>query len=373
MTHTATLTVDLDALLHNYRQVKKLAGQSNVACVVKANAYGLGMERVAETLAQAGCTRFYVAHMEGAMTLRELIPHARIAVLHGPAQDTALEMAKAGLEVVINDKAQLDYWQGAARQLGRALPATLHVDTGMHRLGFGMDEFIPLFNEPGRLEGIAITQVMSHLACADEPEHPLNGLQHANMCLVRKQLPHLPISFASSAGMFLGPAWHFDEVRPGAALYGIRLTASMREHIRPVAMLTAPLIMVKPVKKGDHVGYGASHTMQQDGKIAMVPLGYADGLPRRLSNEGHVHLTDGARHLQCGIIGRVSMDLVTIDVSQAEEDFLGRAWVEWIGPLQPIEKVAAEAHTMGYEIFTLLGRRLKRHYIHSSASANAHA
>ncbi|MBI1275273.1 alanine racemase [bacterium] len=373
MTHTATLTVDLAMLRHNHQQLKKLAGDSRVACVVKANAYGMGMERVAQELAMDGCQRFYVAHMEGALTLAEQIPSVRIAVLHGPDKDTALPMAEAGLEAVINCPEQLYWWQAAAKKLGRALPATLHVDTGMHRLGFAMEGFTELFNQPGRLEGISVTQVMSHLACADEPEHPLNGFQHANMCLVRKQLPHIPLSFASSAGMFLGPAWHFDEVRPGAALYGIRLTPKMQEAIHPIATLTAPLIMFKDVKKNDSVGYGASYVMPEDGKIAVAPLGYADGLPRRLSNGGHVWLTDGVRHVPCEIGGRVSMDLVTLIVSELEDDFLRRAWVEWFGPLQPVEKVAAEAGTMGYEILTLLGKRLQRHYINGLASVHAHA
>lgn len=373
MTHTATLTVDLAMLRHNHQQLRQLAGNSRVACVVKANAYGLGMECVAQELAADGCQRFYVAHMEGALALAGLIPSARIAVLHGPDEKSALTMAEAGLEAVINCPEQLAWWQAAAKKLGRALPATLHVDTGMHRLGFAMEGFTDLFNQPGRLEGISITQVMSHLACADEPEHPLNGMQHANMCLVRKQLPHIQISFASSAGMFLGPAWHFDEVRPGAALYGIRLTPNMQAAIQPVATLTAPIIMTKHVKKGDTVGYGASHVMQEDGKIAVAPLGYADGLPRRLSNGGHVWLTDGTRHVQCEIGGRVSMDLVTLMVSGLEDDFLSRAWVEWFGPLQPVEKVAAEAGTMGYEILTLLGKRLKRQYVNGFASVHAHA
>jgi alanine racemase len=359
------LEIDRRAVVENYRHLGQIAAGSRVAAVVKANSYGLGMEVLAKTLYEAGCRLFYVAHLDEALNLRPQVPDAEIRALHGPMDAAdAQAMLAAKITPVINHAGQLEHLATAWHQRGaEPLASSLwHVDSGMNRLG------IPLVDLPEMLAyttpGLHPTMIMSHLACADEPGHPLNQQQLDVMKGIRAEHPGLGISFANSAGIFLGSDWHFQEVRPGAALYGIHLTERMQPAIRPVARLMAPFVQFRTACKGENVGYGGGTILRKNTRLAVAAIGYADGLFRTLGDRQSIlHATDGEQRWPCPIIGRVSMDLVTVDAGAVPETILGKTWLEIIGPEHPVEKIAAEAGTLGYEFFTRLGNRVERRYV----------
>ncbi len=359
----AVLFIDLDAIAANWRALEaRQSPACRAAAVVKADAYGLGAAPVAAALAAAGCRRFVVATLDEGLALRAGRPEAEILVLSGPLQGTASLFAGAGLWPVLNSLEQVADWRALATRQQRPLPAALHVDTGMRRLGLSAADLARLSADPALLAGIDPRLLMSHLACADEPEHPLNALQRQRFAAARALFPGLPGSLAASSGIFLGPAWHADWTRPGAALYGLNPTPGAANPMAPVARLAARILQVRDVDAGDSVGYGASYRCAAPTRLAIVAAGYADGLFRALGNRGCGHFGEQPVPL----VGRVSMDLTIFDVGIASTARPGDS-ITLMGPGNDADAIARAAGTIGYEILTALGARYHRHYLGGAA------
>ena len=357
------LTVDLGAIAENYRRIAAHVGKATVAAVVKANAYGLGMAEVAPVLWAAGARHFYVATIDEALSLRALLPKAYIFLLNGIFHYPKFEYEHYALIPVLNSIDEIEIWRSRAAARGRALPAHIQIDTGMNRLGLPAAELQWLQAEPARLNGLRVDAWLSHLAVADEPGHPLTFLQRDRFRAALATLPPAPASLANSAGIWHDPSLHFDAVRPGAALYGLRPLPDAPNPMRQVVRLTAQVLQIRSVDRGETVGYGASYTLPKTTKIATVSAGYADGFIR-FSGQS----PDLVRHVRIGnslapVIGRVSMDLITVDVGDVPGPIEPGTMVELIGADHDADDAAREAGTIGYEILTALGQRYRRTYI----------
>lgn len=364
---SAILTIDLEALTSNYRLLGAHAGSASCGAAIKADGYGVGVDQVAHTLWQAGCRDFFVATIDEGLRLRSLLPMARVHVLGGVLSEAADEFVGPGLLPVLNSLDDVAVWRDLATRTGRRLPAALHLDTGMSRLGLPAGEFDRLAAEPALLEGIDVTLMMSHLACADTPEHPLNTRQLAAFRAAAGRLhpAGARLSLANSPGLFLGPDYHFDLVRPGAALYGVNPLPGRPNPLRQVVRLQGKILQLREVDTDTPVGYGASHRASRPSRLATVGVGYADGYLRSLSNRGSAVI--GGRRIP--IVGRVSMDLTIFDVSDVPpRELRPGALVDLIGPGHTIDELAAEAGTIGYEILTSLGARFARRYVPAGAA-----
>ncbi|MEX5746429.1 alanine racemase [Massilia sp. X63] len=356
----ARLTVDLGAIRDNYRLLARMTTGA-CAAVMKADAYGLGMEQVAPALALEGCKTFFTAHLEEGIRLRQLVPEdCTIYVLHGAPPGTARDCFQYDLRPVLNDPGQIQEWRALARSLDRELPAAIQLDTGMSRMGLAPEDLLALAGDRDWLAGVRPTLVMSHLACADEPEHPMNDAQRRRFDELRALLPGVPASLANSSGVFLGADYHHDLLRPGAALYGINPQPGNPNPLKQAVSLHARVVQVRSVCEGAVVGYGAHHACTGEQRIATIAVGYADGWLRSLSGRGFAFV-DG---VQVPIAGRVSMDSITLDVTGiAPERIVPGAEVELMGDHQPVDAVAALAGTIGYEVLTRLGGRFHRRYV----------
>ncbi|MGL4237526.1 alanine racemase [Tabrizicola sp.] len=347
---TANLTVDLDAIAANWRALNRLSGQSvQTAAVVKADAYGLGVTRVARTLAASGARRFFVAYAEeGAAVRQALGPGPQIGVLSGHMPGDTEMIHDLDLTPMLNSLEQI------TRHL-EALPGHafgVQLDTGMNRLGVEMLEWqavAPILIEAGP------ELLMSHLACADDPDHPANEAQ-LKVFHEMTDGTGVPRSFAATGGILLGQRYHFDLTRPGVGLYG----GKPYDAAIPAVTLTLPVIQTREVEPGETVGYGCTWTAERPSVIATVAGGYADGLPRTLSSKAQ--LWDG--DTPCPLVGRVSMDLITVDITDLPE--VPRS-LDILGPNQGVDALADTAGTIGYEILTALGARYTRRYQESTA------
>ncbi len=358
-----TLTIDLDAIAANYEFLRRKAGGAECAAVVKADAYGLGIARVAPALAARGCRIFFVAHLDEGLALRALLPEAEIVVLNGAQPGAEARFADARLTPALNDLDALDAWAALGRARG-ALPAVLHLDTGMSRLGLPPAEIDALAAAPGRLDGIELRAVMSHLACSEEPDNPANAAQLAEFNSARARLPAAPASLANSSGILLGPDYRFDMVRAGAALYGINPRPGTANPMRGAIRLEGRILQVRDVDSPRTVGYGATHRVSGPTRVATVAVGYADGYLRSLGGQSGCYVGE----IRVPVLGRVSMDLITLDVSTVPAGAAAKgARVEIIGAHIPVDDLAEAAGTIGYEILTGLGRRYHRHYIGGDA------
>jgi alanine racemase len=357
----ALLTVDLDAIRANYRLLREKLGGTACAAVVKADAYGLGADRVAPALAADGCTNFFTAHLDEAIALRTHVPaQAEVFVLHGSPAGVEADFVEHRVVPVLNSLEQIDAWTALARRLGHKLPAVVQVDTGMSRLGLSKRELDTVADDPGRLDGIDLRYVMSHLACAEQQSHELNALQLANFRAARARLPAAPASFSNSSGVFLGQDYHFGLARPGAALYGVAPVAGQPNPLRSVVRLQARVIQVREIEAGARVGYGGRWTAPGPARIATVSTGYADGFLRSLGNRAKAYHGDAA----LPVVGVVSMDTITLDATGLPGPGLEPgALVDLIGEHNPVDAVAEAAGTIGYEILTSLGGRYFRTYL----------
>jgi alanine racemase len=363
----AILTIDLDALRANYRLLRARAAPAACSAVLKSNAYGLGAVPAATALYEEGCRHFFVAHLDEGIALR---PHLRadadIFVLHGPPPGTDSQCLSHQLIPVLNSLPQLAAWRALAASVGRDLPAVVQICTGMSRMGLALAEVDTWLADPAGLDGIELRCVMSHLACADEPDNPMNALQLERFNAVRARLPACPASLANSSGIFLAPEFHLDLVRPGAALYGIAPTAGQPNPMQPVVRLQGRIIQTRTIEAGEHVGYCLNYTANETCTVATVAVGYADGWLRTMSNRG-LAVIDGVRAPQ---IGNISMDSITLDVSALPaERVVPGSLVDLICPAHPVDAVASLAGTIGYEVLTRLGPRLHREYLGASAPA----
>jgi alanine racemase len=361
----AVLTIDLDALAANYRRLRDLAAPAECAAVVKADAYGLGMAQVAPALWRAGCKTFFVALPREAEDLRALLPDAVIYVFSGLLPGTAERFRASDLRPALNSAEEIAEWAAFCTSVGEKLPCTVHIDSGMNRLGLSPAEVEAVAAANDVWEALTLSLVMSHLACADDPAHGKNAEQRSLFDRLRAQLPQAPVSLANSAGILLGPDYAHDLVRPGIALYGGHPQRQGENPFAAVVHLKGRILQIRNAPAGETIGYGATRTLQRPSRMAVVGVGYADGIFRALSakdgEEGFVaYVGDHA----APILGRVSMDLITVDVTDVPEAVSGRGgWVELLGPNVSAHDVATHAGTIDYEVLTNLGRRAMRRYI----------
>jgi len=369
-TASGVLTVDLDAIVANWRKLEKTAVPAECAGVVKANAYGCGAAEVTRALADAGCKTFFVATLDEARVVRETVPPAVIYVLDGFFQNTGDAYAGIDARPVIGDLNELAEWDVFCRRSGWAGGAGIHIDTGMNRLGLTLTEaqgIVPRINAGDH----GITLVMSHLACAEALKHPLNAKQLATFREIASLYAGVPASLANSSGVFLGAQFQFDLVRPGAALYGINPTPEADNPMQPVVELKARIAQLRNIDKGETVGYGGTWTARRPTRLAIVSVGYADGYFRAgSSNDG----TRGAEVVvagkRCPIAGRISMDLVAVDVTDLEKSAARRGHlVTLIGEGITVDELAHHFGTIGYEVLTSLGARYVRIYKGGAAAA----
>ena len=355
----AVLEIDLGAVVANWRFLAAKAAPAQCAAVVKANGYGLGAAPVAKALIAAGCRLFFVATLDEGIALRHALGEAtEILVLNGPLPGTEAEFAATNLIPVLNESGQIEAWRNIAEQRG-GLSAILHVDTGMSRLGLTAREFAALADDVLPCKAIRWRALMSHLACADTPEHPLNETQCRRFAAARQKFPEMRASLAASSGIFLGPEYHFDLVRPGAALYGVNPQPGRPNPLRPVVRLRGKILQIREIDRGESVGYGAAHMMEAPGRVATLGVGYADGWLRSLSHRGCGHIAG----MRVPVLGRVSMDLLTFDVSAVDPALAHPgAMIELLGDAYGVDDAAADAGTIGYEILTALGSRYHRIY-----------
>jgi len=352
------LTIDLAALVDNWRELKSHLGGAGCGAAIKADAYGIGASRAVIELARAGCTEFFVALIDEGIQVRHVLNEqaldANIHILGGPlAPQTMIEHR---LIPVLNSLSDIDAWKNVAPEHA----ADIHIDTGMSRLGLPPDEMDVLSNDPGRCKGLNISHVLSHLACAEDHQSPMNAAQLQGFTNALKNFPDCKASLANSSGIYLGPAYHFDLARPGVSLYGVNPTPGKPNPMAQVIRLQGRILQVRDVDTPQSVGYGATHRVEHKGRIATVGVGYADGYLRSLSNCGFGYFGEH----RAPLVGRVSMDLITFDVSDVPEGVAHPgAWVDLIGPNNPIDDVAQAASIIGYEILTALGSRLHRVYI----------
>ena len=343
--------IHLNNIAENWRTLDRLHPGASTAAVVKADAYGLGAPRVARALAGAGCDTFFVAYTEEAIAVRRALGPAlgRIFVLNGPAASELRTYKDARLTAVLSGPEHVELWRQA-----RGLPCALHFDTGMNRLGLKPD----ILETSGEaLRKLAPVLVMSHLACADEPDHALNAAQLRAFDPITSAFPDTPASLCNSTGCYLGKAYAHDLTRPGIALYGGSVPPQ-KVKLRHAVTLQAEILSVFKAKAGETVGYGATFTVPEDMTLATVGLGYADGMLRAASNK----LTGWVDGVPCPVVGRISMDLITLDVSKAQRAAKAGTRVEFLGSHAKLEEQAARAGTLGYELLTGLGSRVERVY-----------
>jgi len=352
------LTIDLGVVVDNWRKLAAMARSAEPAAAIKANAYGLGMEPVARALGAAGARTFFVATPEEGVALRRAQPAADIYILNGLPLGTAPLLLANHLRPSLKSLLDIQNWAAS----GQGQPAALHIDSGLNRLGLGPDEVAALAAQPALLAGIDLTLVMSHLIVSEEQDNPLNRQQLANFStgVQRLGLSTKPQSLAASSGIFLGPEFHFQMVRPGASIYGLNPLINKPNPMRQAVRLEGKILQTRHVDAGMSVGYGATHLVRKPGRIATVGIGYADGFMRRLGNRAFVFI--GEQRIP--IVGRISMDLITLDVSALGEDEARPGTiVQVLGPKQSPDELATFAETNGYEILTSLGPRYRRVYV----------
>jgi alanine racemase len=357
------LTIDLAALAANWRTLADRVGDDvATAAVVKGDGYGIGLEQAAEALAEAGCHTFFVALPDEGVRLRRAVRDAAIYVLDGLIENSADALIASDLRPVLGSLEQIEEW-AEIKQAGVRTDAAIHVDTGMNRLGLTLAEARVLSERREWLAAIRPTLLMSHLACADAPDHPLNRKQLTSFHAVRTLLPHIPASLANSGGIFLGRDFHFDLVRPGIALFGGAVVQGAVNPMRPVVTMEGRVLQVREARTGETVGYGATQTLNRPSRVAILGVGYADGYHRLA---GATDEKSGARAFVHGhyapLVGRVSMDLIAIDVTDLPEVERGD-WVELFGANVLVDEVAEHAGTIGYEFLTALGQRHHRSYV----------
>ena len=357
------LTIDLAAIVANWRTLGRRAMPAECAAVIKADGYGCGIEQVAAALARAGCKTFFVADLAEARRVRAVAPEPTIYVLNGLLAYTAAAYAELRARPVIGSMVELAEWDAFCATHQWRGGAALHVDTGMNRLGVSATDAAALAPRI-RAENHGITLLMSHLVGAEEPEHPLNARQIEAFREVRVLYRGIPASLANSSGIFLGDKAHCDMVRPGVALYGVNPTPGQGNPMQPVIELQAHVVQVRSVPRGETVGYNATWTAKRASRIAVAAVGYADGYLRAASasdvKPGGDAWVAGRR---CPIAGRVSMDLLAVDVTDLPDSAARRGdLVTLIGGELTVDAVAASGGTIGYEVLTSLGRRYHRVY-----------
>ena len=366
---TGIITVDLPQIADNWRALARLTGPAACGAVVKANAYGLGSDRIIPTLAKAGCKTFFIATPDEAEQARAKAPNATIYALDGLLPGSAEDFARLGIRPVLSSLAEVEIWSKLCKMRGTKLSCGLHIDTGLNRLGLPARDARRFASDAQTRAALDVTLVMSHLACADNASDPKNRDQLLAFETLSALFPGVPRSLAASDGLMLGPTFHFDLVRPGYALYGGQASVANPAPVAPAVTVAARILSVTGVAPGECVGYSATWRTKRPSRIATIAAGYADGIPRSASSPdgrpgGQVLIGDAL----APIVGRVSMDLITVDVTElaagaaAPGAFATLIGPGLTGPGLTIEDVGYAASTIGYEILTRLGARFERVY-----------
>ncbi len=343
---TLKLKVNLNALKENYLLLKKLASKAECGSVVKANAYGLGVIPIVRTLRASGCRKFFVATLDEAVDLRKEFSDIDIFILNGISKISELKYClEYNLIPVLNTIDSII--------LAKDIPSILHIDTGMNRLGIDFKDLDKIKDYKN------FVYIMSHLACADIKDDVSNQKQYDKFIKILEYFPKIESSFANSAAIFLGEKYHFDLVRPGCALYGINPTPDLASKMHKVVELTAQILSIRHIDSGDSVGYGAAYKAKDSEVIATIAIGYADGFLRSSENKGYCVI----KGIKCPIIGRVSMDLITANITEIKDIVNIGDEVEIIGSNITVDEVAKYSGTIGYEIFTRLSCRCQRLYV----------
>ncbi|WP_336294585.1 alanine racemase [Bartonella sp. CB169] len=359
--YTTVATIDIGALIANYRTLTQRVTPVECSAVVKANAYGLGADKIAPALYQAGCRTFFIAKIEEALQLKALLPsNVTLALLNGFPRTAEELVAQSGIVPVLNSWDTIESWQTLCQEKGKRFPAILKIDTDMNRLGLDQKELQRLIKQPTLFEKAEIKYIISHLANGNNATHSSNYAQLATFKAALAQLPVCKASLANSGGIFLGSDFYFDLVRPGIALYGIDPLGKHPTPLKPVLKLESQVIKSRYIDAGAAVGYEGSFITRRPSTLVIISIGYADGWLRALSNKGAVYF----KGHKLPIVGYISMNSIIVDATDLEYEKPQRDdWVELIGTHQTLEKVSADANTIPHEILTSLGSHYKRIYI----------
>lgn len=361
------LTINLDAVAENYRMLRDTVSPATCGACVKADCYGLGLEQVAPVLAAEGCADFFVSFLEGGVRLRQLLPEVRIHVFTGLSSGAPSVFEDYRLIPTLNSLGDIEAWRSYCHARERQLPCDIHIDTGMLRLGLPPDELEKIAADGKLVEGLAVNSVMSHLVCAENTANPKTAEQLMLFRQARNVLPMGRASLANSSGIFRGADYHCDMVRPGAALYGINPVPGNPSPVSQVIRLQGKILQVRSVDTPQTVGYGATHQITEPGRVATVGVGYADGYLRAASGSGTAYIDD----IPVPVVGRVSMDMITLDVSAVPElNCQPGMAVDLIGHHHDVDDLAAQSGTIGYELLTSLGNRYHRIYTGGTTGSN---
>ena len=355
------LEINIDSIIHNYQLINNKVGNTECAAVLKADAYGMGASVVAKALDKVGCSTFFVATIDEGIELRACFSknENQIAVLSGLLEGSEDIFYSNKLTPVLNDTEQIKKWAIYNKQKKISAPSILHVDTGMNRLGLTINELYDIIKNPTELKELHVEWIMSHLACGDQPRDIMNEKQLSVFLNAKKEFPNVKASLANSAGVFLGQSYHLDMVRPGIALYGSGSGSIPSKPLKQVIKLYSRILQIRTLSTGASVGYGASYRVSEATRVATVGLGYADGYLRSLSNCSWVFFNG----LRLPVIGRISMDYITIDITQiASEKIKTGDFIEIIGDKFTLDDLATVANTVPHELLTRLGTRHHRIY-----------
>ncbi|CAL7960382.1 Alanine racemase, catabolic [Alphaproteobacteria bacterium] len=363
------LEISLNSIKKNYTYLKSQLG-NGVACaaVVKADAYGLGIKKISQALIEAGCKDFFVTNCNEGVNLRDVlstsqssaVTSADVYVLHGVSNDDEADACvQYGLTPVLNHVGQSEVWKKKANKLGNPLSAILHIDTGLNRLGFPFEDVHNFIESQRSTPNMELRYIMSHLSCADTPTHDSNASQLKNFLEIATLFPNVPLTFANSSGIFLGPGYHFNMVRPGAAMYGFSPTPHTLNPMLPVLTLKAKILQRKVLEQKSCVGYGAAYIADTGSKLLIIECGYSNGYCRMLNICGKAYVAG----YFLPIAGRISMDLCTLDASILPNNiFLNVDFVELLNEHLTIDDLAKAANTIPYELSIILGSHCKRVY-----------
>jgi alanine racemase len=363
---TGILKINLDAIASNWNFIRASAPRSEIGAVIKANAYSVGARFVAKVLYDQGCRSFFVTTLDEALEVKDIISKgSQIYVLGGVREGDEAIFVEENLVPVIYSIEMLHRWIRCATNMPAALQTAIKIDTGMSRFGMQIEEFLSEFPKLVQEKNISLQLLMSHLACADEPLHPLN-LRQLNKFRdlgekVKSIIPSLKLSLANSSGIFLGEEWQFDLVRPGAALYGINPQPQLDNPLRQVINLRLPVLQLKEMERDSSVGYSAVAEIKKASRLAIVAGGYADGIHRTLGSQ--------PKGICCGFpvnaIGRVSMDATIFDVTgvQASEKEIFESGIDVINDRITLDDLSLRNGSLGYEVLTGMGLRYQRNYV----------
>ena len=355
------LEINIDSIIHNYQLINNKVGNTECAAVLKADAYGMGASVVAKALDKVGCSTFFVATIDEGIELRACFSknENQIAVLSGLLEGSEDIFYSNKLTPVLNDTEQIKKWAIYNKQKKISATSILHIDTGMNRLGLTINELYDIIKNPTELKELHVEWIMSHLACGDQPRDIMNEKQLSVFLNAKKEFPNVKASLANSAGVFLGQSYHLDMVRPGIALYGSGSGSIPSKPLKQVIKLYSRILQIRTLSTGASVGYGASYRVSEATRVATVGLGYADGYLRSLSNCSWVFFNG----LRLPVIGRISMDYITIDITQiASEKIKTGDFIEIIGDKFTLDDLATVANTVPHELLTRLGTRHHRIY-----------